>query len=229
MKPQLFKWVLLYSLITLTFVVFMPIGNTGASGAPKEIDLATDPGEYLFKIANMKPGDWADRTLTIQNKGNQNFAYTVETQRKSGSEMFYNQLMLKVSDSKGVLYEGKLGGFSGFENARPLASFSEEDLQFKITFPWESGNEFQGLATEVALKFYVEGDMPPAGNDPSGEPNDPTNEGSQPTTGGDDSSVLDSILPQTGETNPMYYYMAGFVLVMAGGALFAVKRRPDRK
>jgi LPXTG-motif cell wall-anchored protein len=144
----------------LLITLFMTsIGNTRA--APNdvaEVDIATSPTKVLFDVDNMKPGDSATRSITISNKGQQDFDYTMSTDLKAGSKKLYQELNLKVSDSEGELFNGKLDGFKGFE-ARTLVQSASEDLTFTVEFPAHLGNDFQGLATEVEFKFYVQGTL----------------------------------------------------------------------
>jgi LPXTG-motif cell wall-anchored protein len=221
MKSKLFKVIILYSCIALT-VVFLPIGNTGAVESPVEIDIATSPSEYLFIVGNMKPGDWANRVITVKNSGNKDFDYATEAKYESGSETLYNQLDLQVSDANGLLFDGKLSDLKGLDT-RSLASLSEEKLTFNVLFPSESGNEFQGLATEVALIFTAEaepGENPPEENGGGTPPADNNTGGNN----SDDDSFLGSVLPQTGETNPLYYYLSGLAMVLAGIIAFKAKK-----
>lgn len=221
MKPKLFKMIIIYSLFILTVTIFMPVGQTGAVDRSPELDMTLSPQEYLFNIGNMKPGDWANRTLTVKNNGNKDFHYTVEVKQESGSEMLYNQLDVQVFDAEGILFEGKLNELKELES-RFLTSHSKHPLKFSVMFPVESGNEYQGLATEVALIFSAEGapgEQPPEdnGQEPpvSGDPKDDS-------SGGD--SLLDSVLPQTGETNPLYYYLSGLAMILIGFAAYNIKK-----
>lgn len=217
MKFNLYKVAIIYSLSALIIGVFLPIGNTkAASDTSKEIDIATKSADYLFNIDNMKPGDWASRTLTIQNNGNRDFHYTVKARRVSGADKLYNQLKLQVSDSNGVLYNGGLSGLKSFD-PRFLASFDEEKLEVTVRFPEESGNEFQGLAVEIALDFAVEDDN---------HPNETST--SLMTTGGgipsDGNPLFGAKLPKTANPAPLIFALAGLFLVLTGLSILALRR-----
>lgn len=142
------------------------------------IDIETNPSpdSYLFDMENMKPGDWIRRKLTIQNRGRQDFTYNTQVDFKGGSKKLYEEFLLKVSDSNGVLYDGKLKDFNGLAS-RSLKSMNEEDLLFVAEFPYELGNEFQGLGFDVEFRFIVEGHNPPppGGGDPGDDPDKPEN------------------------------------------------------
>ncbi|RSK26413.1 LPXTG cell wall anchor domain-containing protein [Bacillus sp. HMF5848] len=163
---KIFTFLALYSCIVLGIVFLNPIGNTEAIESEPVIDIETAPTNRLFDIKNIKPGDWAIRTLTIENKGNRNFEYNMRVEKESGSDLFYDTLLLEVSDDSSLLYKGKLSGFQGFKS-RELAMFTSEDLTFRVDFPFESGNEYQGLETAVLFKFTAEavGTQCPEGED----------------------------------------------------------------
>ncbi|WLD91511.1 TasA family protein [Alkalihalobacillus sp. AL-G] len=199
-------WIVLYSLLALTLVIFSPIGSTGADESSPVIDIAASPSGVLFDVSNIKPGDVMNRKVSIQNKGNKDFTYTTKADFKSGSDLLYNQLELHIQDENGSLYDGKLSEFKGFD-PRSLAQKTQEDITFSVEFPWESGNEFQGLATKFTIEFSAEGVIPPG----NGEP--PTNDGD---------------LPKTGESNPVWYYLSGIMLAGLGLGVLRKSLKGDR-
>lgn len=123
-----------------------------------EVDISTSPETVLFDVKNMKPGDWATRSITVNNNGKQDFKYVMSTALKSGAKELYNELLFTVKDKNGDLYKGKLADFKGLEQ-RTLMKSKSEELTFQIDFPPHLGNEFQGLATVVEFKFYVAGTL----------------------------------------------------------------------
>jgi len=148
----------------------------------KQLDIATKLDGYLFNLSNLKPGDQASRILTIQNRGERDFTYKTTAVFKGGDEKLYNEFLVRVSDSNGIIHEGKLKEFKSLA-PRFLKSMNEEDLLFELEFPYELGNEFQGLGFEVEFTFIVEGyDPPPPGgggdggdSDNPGNPKNPDN------------------------------------------------------
>ena len=124
----------------------------------KEIDIATSPHKIFFNLSNLKPGDHITKILTVHNNGKQDFNYLFSNNFVTGSEKFYNELLLKVSDSNKVLYEGKLKDFHKLD-ARGLKNGTEEELVFAVEIPFELGNEFQGVGCEFQFKLYVEGTL----------------------------------------------------------------------
>ncbi|MBM7585293.1 LPXTG-motif cell wall-anchored protein [Bacillus pakistanensis] len=200
----------IYCMLLLTTVIFFPIGKTGADTSTPEIDLSLSPGNYLFTIDQLKPGDWANRTLTIQNKGNQNFTYKMNAKHESGSKKLYENLRLIVKNSKETLYSGTLSDFKGVA-PRYLSHFTEEDLKFTIEFPAQLGNEFQGLETEVAFQFTTIGTG--VGADDPIIPND---------SPGQSTGKLTGSLPNTGEAYPLLITVIGF-LIMTTGVILIVR------
>ncbi|WP_228027653.1 hypothetical protein [Bacillus fonticola] len=176
----------------LSLISFVPAAK---SYAAPNLDLDTIPDSYLFKISNMKPGDYATRTLTILNPGKRSFTYQSRAEFTGGTENadedlkdgvdLYNEFLLKVwsldkdDNSKAeLLYGGKLKDFEGLD-PRYLPSNSAEDLRFRVDFPYELGNEYQGLAFNFELLFGVEARDPDPDPDPE-NPDDPETEDPDP-------------------------------------------------
>ncbi|MDC3413625.1 CalY family protein [Aquibacillus sp. 3ASR75-11] len=197
-----------YCVIMLILIVFLPVGSIGAEGNTPEIDLITSPSNVVLDVRNMKPGDVTSRIITIKNGGNVDFNYMTKAEYTNGSKKLYDELLLQVTDNKGILYDGSLSGFTGLD-ARELFQSSEEQLTFNVEFPFESGNEFQGLATQFQLIFRVD-TAPESGGGI-------TPDGSTPT---EDASGFGSVLPKTGEINPMIFYMTGLVIAVTGAVLY---------
>jgi LPXTG-motif cell wall-anchored protein len=219
-----FKLILIYSCIILIAAVFIPIGNTGADSSTPEIKIDTLPEKVLFDIDNFKPGDWAPRELTIQNNGNQDFSYNIQSRMKSGSEKLYNQFQLKIEDKSGIVYQGDLKDFKGLD-PRPLAAFSEEKLTVTVEFPYISGNEFQGLNTEVEFVLYAEGKNEPPPPDTENPDKDEDNGNTPPSNDSNNPPAKDTgSLPQTGEENPFFIILSGLFISMAGLALLLIKK-----
>ncbi len=193
----------------------------------KENDkLVKDPDRSLFNLSNMKPGDYASRKLTIQNRGNEDFTYNMKAQFTKGSKELFNEFTLVVEDSSGTLYEGKLKEFT-HAAARNLKAKHEEDLLFTVTFPETLGNEFQSLTFEMALLFYVEGKAEAPGssvNDNPNEQEDPIIKPVRPITDSTSPPKADQILPSTGTT---YFNIAmiGALFILLGGIVFLKKRK----
>ncbi|QQZ10953.1 TasA family protein [Heyndrickxia vini] len=189
------KWV---PLVLLVFLL-MPFSQIAAATTDDEINIETSPHKILFDVDNMKPGDWAVREYTILNNGKQDFEYTASAHFKSGSKKLFKQLKIEISDKHSVLYSGKLTDFDGFDY-RKLAKSDKETLTFKVDFPAELGNEYQGLTSKFTIKLYVRGTLG----------------GLLPADGG--------VLPNTG-SNIFNLIIGGMVLVIGGATLYLYQRK----
>lgn len=120
-----------------------------------EINISLSPTETLFDITNMKPGDWAPRTITVKNIGSKDFEYLMQLQN-SGDEKLFNELLLEIKAGDEELFQDKLAAFKSLP-IRKLATGNEENLDVTIRFPEHLGNEFQGLHATFDFVFTAEG------------------------------------------------------------------------
>jgi LPXTG-motif cell wall-anchored protein len=148
----------IFSIFIISLFMFSPDTYQAEENSKeqKEIDISVSPSPVLFNLTNVKPGDKISRDITISNKGKQDFRYLFSNTFLRGSEKFYNELILEVSDGKAILLEGRIKDFKKLD-LRALESNSSETLQITIEIPYELGNEFQGLSTEFQFNFLVEG------------------------------------------------------------------------
>ena len=220
-KSIMFKLLIVYCLLLLTILFFIPIGNTGADSTTPEIKIDALPQMVLYDINNFKPGDWAPRVLTVQNNGNQDFSYNIQARMKSGSTKLFNIFHLTIEDQSDVLFNGELKEFKGLKR-HSLAAFSEEKLTVTVVFPYVSGNEFQGLDTEVEFVLYAEGESEQPPTDPD-NPGGDDGESETPGHNGGSPNKPTGTLPPTGEDNQLFLILTGLFLSMAGIALLLVK------
>lgn len=217
------KLLAIYSVIMLFVVLVSPFGETKAIDSDPVIDISTSPAKRVFEVSNIKPGDTMTRPLVIQNDGNIDFDYNMASKMISGSDKLFNQLLLSVSQAGEVLYSGTFGNFEGM-SLRSLGVNDKEELSLSVEFPYESGNEFQGLATSVLFTFTAEGkpsDGGPGTDSPDGDQG--TAEPSEP-----DASPVSGQLPQTGESAPTMFYVIGGLLMLGGATLGVVSYRRRR-
>ncbi|MDW0113118.1 hypothetical protein QT711_07960 [Sporosarcina saromensis] len=128
-------------------------GNDGSE--IKVLDMRLSPKDTLFNIANMKPGDWATRTITVENNGVRDFDYHMQL-RNTGEKKLFNELVIEVKVDNQELYQGKLSEFQS-KLTRKLKSASDDQLAITIRFPEHLGNDFQGLESSFVLTFIAEG------------------------------------------------------------------------
>lgn len=151
---RLFPFLLLFSGICL-----YPEASVFANGendkAENAIEISISPKDNLFDISNMKPGDWAPRTITVQNSGSTDFVYNMQLQN-SGEKKLFNELLLEISAGDKELYQGKLAALESLPE-RKLTSSSKENLDITIRFPEHLGNDFQGLKSTFVFSFTAEG------------------------------------------------------------------------
>ncbi len=200
--------------LVVFIMIFSTVGYHKSFASSNEIDIETLPKDILFDVDDMKPGDWATRTYTIQNMGSRDMDYYLSAQFESGSEKLYKVLMLEVKDGEESLYSGSLAGFTDLEK-RPLSVNDEEELTFTVDFPKELGNEFQGLISDFSILVSAEGN-PSAGGSPD------TGAGSSET---DSDGVGEGHnLPDTA-THMFNLLLAGTALVLIGAAIYLYSRR----
>lgn len=193
------KYVILYSLTMLLFILYIPISSSGANEQTIKVDLVTTPTNVLFNVQNMKPGDVIKRTLSIENNSNVNVDYQTKAKFKAGSKKLYEQLRLHVTDGQNRLYDGKLSEFTGFDS-RKLTQSNADQFVFFVEFPYESGNEFQGLATQFEIVVSAASGIIPNGDA--------------------DSSKHALQLPKTGNVNPILFVFAGLFMLVIGIAVY---------
>ena len=150
---------LLPFLLLMSGVCFIPVTVVFADGEndtdKNDININISPKDDLFSISNMKPGDWAPRSITVKNSGNKDFDYQMRLEN-SGEEKLFNELLLEIKADDMELYQGKLAEFNSLP-ARKLTSGTGDNLDITIRFPEHLGNDFQGLTSEFVFSFTAEG------------------------------------------------------------------------
>ena len=145
-------------LLLISGICFFPVTSAFATGEKdtekNDIDISLSPKDTLFTINNMKPGDWAPRTITVNNSGSKDFTYHMQLWN-NGEKKLFDELLLEIRADDKELYQGKMAEFK-FIAARKLVSGSEESLDITIRFPEHLGNDFQGLEAAFTLNFTAE-------------------------------------------------------------------------
>lgn len=209
LKKLLSFWIILFSL-SIVIVPLNIVSADGDSSGEKEINIDILPNKSLFNIENMKPGDWAPRTVTVKNEGEKDFNYAVKIKNMSKTNKLYNELLLEISDSNGELYDGKLVDFTEL-TSRKLVSSKEEELNFTIRYPEKLENDFQGVGAMFSLVFVAEGELKE------------TDEASSGGIINGDNSPGGFQLPKT-STNMFYLLLIGTVITFIGGSLLLYQK-----
>lgn len=210
---------------TLVFILITFIFLPAAHAATSSVEITFSANEHQLKLENIKPGDTMTQHYDIKNIRGEDLTYHLSAERQNTTEYtierqdgnivntlenqqsFFNQLDLLVMVDSEELYNGKISGFQGLTDNRPLSVDQQEQMTIKVSFPPESGNEFQGLSTALQLNFVAE-----MSNSTTVTTVDTESLDQKPIL----SSVFGSSLPQTGETSPTLYYLIGGFLLMTG-------------
>jgi len=211
MRRLFFKFliILLFSFFIIGFSTVSQAENKTKSDHNLEIT----PNDFLFNVTNMKPGDWAPRTIVVRNIGETDFNYQMSLEQ-TGNDKLFNELLMEITSIDHMLYEGKLHQFNEI-SSRTLETLTEEELFVTIRMPNTLGNEYQGLDTSFSFIFTAE------------------IEGSQNEViivegnlGSDGTPGFKDALPKTA-TLIFNYLLVGFSLVIIGGILYGYHRRKD--
>ncbi|MFD1039947.1 LPXTG cell wall anchor domain-containing protein [Virgibacillus byunsanensis] len=200
---------------SVLFTLFVP-SLTVTAEEKQKISINTLSEEVLFHVDNMKPGDWAPRTVDVQNNGEMEFEYHISIEN-SGSEKLFNELMLEVSDDNKELYNGKLAEYEKIP-ARKLAPSSEEELSLTVRFPDHLGNAFQGLDATFNFSFNAKG---------SEEIEEASSNDELSDDGMVGSNKDGAVLPNTA-TNTFNFLLIGFILFAISMALITIKQRKTK-
>ncbi|MGN8647374.1 hypothetical protein ACTNEO_16340 [Gracilibacillus sp. HCP3S3_G5_1] len=149
------KLKILFTVILVFPILFSSVELFASQGNIIDLKATFSENGKLFDLENLKPGDWADRHITVSNQTNNDITYEIDVRYLDGSEMLYNQLSLEIKQGDVPLFHDNLSAFSLLTDLS-LAADSEERIDLSVTFPPESGNEFQGLTTsaEIIITAY---------------------------------------------------------------------------
>lgn len=204
---------LLYIGLVMTIMVILPFSVFGNVG-DGEMDITVMPKDTLFDIDDLKPGDWAPRTIEVQNSGTMDFQYSVFLENR-GEQKLFNEMLFEISDDEDTLYNGKLADFEQLP-IRELASKKDEKLQMTIHFTEHLGNEFQGLDIHFSLIFTTEEKL--------GKTSEVIIDSK---VGSEDMQQRNSMLPKTA-TNLFTFMLVGIALFICGGILFMHTKRTKK-
>lgn len=197
--------------IMIFTITALPITIFASEGENAEINLKIMPEDSLFEIDNMKPGDWAPRSIEVQNRGEMDFRYGV-TMQNNGDEKLFNELLLEINDDVNELYNGKLAEFESLP-LRELGTGHKEELDVTIRIPEHLGNEFQGLEVHFSLIFTA-----------TGEKGGTEEVIIESTVGSDDVRKDGSMLPKTA-TNMFTFMLIGLALLVCSGIVIIFNKK----
>ena len=139
-------------------------GNTLAAGT-LDLSWTNESGVPLpFDVDSMAPGDTVEARISVRNTGSLGLRYTMTTDVASGQTLA-DQLQCRLYDyANGIdLYNGSLNGAyigdstQGQQTGdRIVAGGSVDYLAIEVTLPADTGNEYQGLTTDVNFDFIAE-------------------------------------------------------------------------
>lgn len=152
----MFKRRQLIQLLMLSIILMIfPVSLVLADEQEERTGLEISPNDHLFNIFNMKPGDWATRTIKVSNTSEEPFEYTFMIDNVTGETLF-SKLLFEIYAGDHELYHGKLKDYPVF-SPRLIQPQEHEELTMTIRFPEHLGNEFQGLNTNFSFVFIAEG------------------------------------------------------------------------
>ena len=141
--------------------------STGNSLSAGTLDLSWTNQEGVplpFNVDAMAPGDTTEARISVNNTGNLQLRYAMTTDVISGTPMA-NQLQCRLYDYQtsvelynGPLSEAHIGNAAQGQQTgdRIVNGSSQDHLAIEITLPASTGNEFQGLSTNVTFNFIAE-------------------------------------------------------------------------
>lgn len=203
------RWLIIVSLLLIAFPTSIVLAESH-SHKQSQISMEVLPAHALFQIENMKPGDWAERSVIVRNNGKAAATYQM-TLEINGTKKLFNELTLEIKDSQMELFNGKLANFTSLA-LKDLAPGKEQELQMIVRFPEHLGNEFQGLETDFSLLFTA-----------TGKTDDVTIEGVDANGNGDSFQSSGTTLPETA-TNIFKLLLIGGVLIALGGLVMIYQK-----
>ena len=109
----------------------------------------------LISIANLVPGDTANRTVTITNSGNVGFTYVGAASATAGTALWTdttNGLQVTVKRGATTLYSGALKNLA-IPASGTIAAAGTDTLTFDFSLPVGAGNTFQTLSQDFTITY----------------------------------------------------------------------------
>jgi spore coat-associated protein N len=151
------------AIIPINSIFTSSTSNTGNIVGSAFLDISMTPANptLIYNVSNLVPGDTATRLVQIHNSGNVDFTYKISLSANPGTTPLWTygdlsktlQIEVKDNDSGTVYYSGPISGLATPTSDITLAAGQTQNLQFKITFPEEAGNEFQNHQETLTFTF----------------------------------------------------------------------------
>ncbi|WP_093338073.1 LPXTG cell wall anchor domain-containing protein [Salibacterium halotolerans] len=173
-------WTKASSLLTGAALLCLFSSNTAAAGELVELE----DSRFMKDVGPFAPGHSFETGITVENVSEDDIEYVLtlkreeekQQDREEESIMFFENLQVTVQADGEQKYEGS---FEGVETIDMGVLEKEEDLPvtFKVRFPEESGNEYQGLSTGVSVIVKARQVNTPPDDDENSEEDDDGNGG----------------------------------------------------
>lgn len=120
------------------------------------ITIGTEPTSAAFNVQDLAPGRTEAATIRVQNGGNLDLDYRIAAEKKKGYAAIYNALTACITDTAdgAVLYNGLLSQMAAGPVVLPAGQ--QDELEFRVGLPTESGNDLQGNYCSVDFTFDAE-------------------------------------------------------------------------
>ena len=109
----------------------------------------------LINLANLVPGDTANRTVTITNTGNVGMTYTGAISAVANTLLWSdttNGIQVTVKRGATTLFTGPLKNLS-LSASGTIAAAGTDTLTFDFTLPVGAGNTFQSLTQDFTITY----------------------------------------------------------------------------
>ena len=133
--------------------------NPGNAFDTAVLTMSTDqPASSFVSIGDLIPGDWATRTVTVENTGSVPFTYTIAASNEGGpaSLMWTDKvdgLQLTVSGDAGQIYSGAVSDLAGIASGTTVPAGDTEVLTYVFSLPSSAGNDFQELTQGIGITY----------------------------------------------------------------------------
>ena len=131
--------------------------NPGNSFGSATLTMSNDKSAAasLINLANLVPGDTANRTVTITNTGNVGMTYSAAISATANTLLWSdttNGLQVTVKRGATTLYTGALKNLA-LAASGTIAAAGTDTLTFDFSLPTSAGNTFQNLSQDFTITY----------------------------------------------------------------------------